>query len=111
MRRAYDLLSGTEHAKVLEKTLFSVLENFAMIEDIKKHRAAAIYFYHLIHSESTSSEFKQELEEAKPLEILKYNPHFSGMFSLSHLESEQLLYKEGVEVLDELSIESGFTLK
>ena len=111
MKRAHDILSGTEHVKVLEQTMFTVIENFAMIENIKKHRAAAIYFYHLIHSEITSNQLKQELEEAKSLEILKYNPHFSAMFSLNHLESEQLLYKEGVEAQDELSLQSGFTLK
>ena len=71
---------------VLEDTILTCLQNFAEIEDVKKHKIAALFFYHLLHSFETNDAFKKKLKEAKELEILKFNPHFSSIFYIQQIE-------------------------
>lgn len=50
------------------------------MENVKKHKIAALFYYHLLYSIEISDSFKIKLKEEKSLEILKYNPHFSSAF-------------------------------
>lgn len=50
------------------------------MEDVKKHKIGALFYYHLMNSIDTSESFKKKLKDNKKLEILKYNPHFSSVF-------------------------------
>jgi len=65
---------------VLEDTIITCLQNIAEIEDVKKHKQAALYYYHLLNSFEISDSFKQKLKEDRNLEIFKYNPHFSSIY-------------------------------
>jgi hypothetical protein len=47
---------------------------------VKKHRFAALFYYHLLNSFDTNENFKKKLKEDKSLEIFKFNPHFSSIF-------------------------------
>jgi len=85
LKRFWDLFddldsTSAKHRKVFEGSLITVLENIATQDNIKKHRPAAVMYYHLLNSESTREEFKTKLKSAKLLEILKFNPHFSALF-------------------------------
>jgi hypothetical protein len=71
---------------VLEDTIMTCLQNFAEIDDVKKHKIAALFYYHLLHSFETNENFKRKLREEKSLEILKYNPHFSSIFYINQVE-------------------------
>lgn len=50
------------------------------MENVKKHKIGALFFYYLLNSYDTSESFKKKLKESKELEILKFNPHFSSVF-------------------------------
>jgi len=76
---------------VLEDTLITVLENFATLDNIKKHKPAAILYYYLVNGASTSSSFKAKLLSNTNLEILRFNPHFSAVYPLNIVENDALV--------------------
>jgi hypothetical protein len=49
------------------------------MENIKKHRPAAITLYHLL--QDCSLEFRQMVDENEAISILKFNPYFSSVFA------------------------------
>jgi|LauGreDrversion4_2_1035121.scaffolds.fasta_scaffold311733_2 hypothetical protein len=70
----------SKHLEVLEDPLISVFESFAELEEPRKHKAAAIYLYQLLHSSDVSEAFKLKLKSEEGLDPLTYNRHFSGVF-------------------------------
>lgn len=78
LKRFYEIFE--KHQVVLEDTILTCLQNFAEIEDVKKHKIAALFYYHLLNSFETNDNFKKKLKNEKNLEILKFNPHFSSIF-------------------------------
>jgi hypothetical protein len=103
LKRFYEIFA--RHQRVLEDTILTCLQNFALLPEVKKHKPAALFYYHLLHSFETNPEFKRKLQEDKMLEILRYNPHFSGIFWLQQVEQEQ-----GEQELADLHLRSGFPL-
>jgi hypothetical protein len=45
----------------MEDTIITTLINFAELENVKKHKIAALYYYHLLNSPDISESFKQKL--------------------------------------------------
>lgn len=74
------------------------------MEEVKKHKIGALFYYHLMNSIDTSESFKKKLKDNKKLEILKYNPHFSSVFYVNQIDSDPLS-------INELHIKSGFQLE
>jgi hypothetical protein len=85
LKRFYDIF---EKKEVLEDTIITVLGNLAEFENVKKHKTAALYYYHLLHSPDVSETFKQKLRNESVLEVLKYNPNFSSIFFIQQVEQE-----------------------
>ena len=81
------------------------LQNFAEIEDVKKHKYAALFYYHLLNSFETNEAFKKKLRDEKSLEILKFNPHFSSIFYIHQVEQDNPLE------ISQIHIKSGFPLE
>jgi hypothetical protein len=48
--RFYNLIDEERHRKVLEDPIISVLESMAGLENIKKHRPAAVMYFYLINA-------------------------------------------------------------
>ncbi|CDW75143.1 sec14-like protein 2-like [Stylonychia lemnae] len=103
LKRFYEIFE--KHQVVLEDTILTCLQNFAEIEVVKKHKIAALFYYHLLNSFETTENFKKKLREEKSLEILKFNPHFSSIFYINQVEQENALE------LNQLHIKSGFPLE
>ena len=61
------------------------------MEDVKKHKIAALFYYYLLNSLETNENFKKKLGEDKSLEILKYNPHFSSVFYIHQVEQDSAI--------------------
>ena len=69
--------------------MISVLESFSLMENIKKHRPAAIAFWHL-QQEELSDEMKKGLAEIKSLSILTYNPYYSKVFPIDLIQGKDM---------------------
>ena len=67
------------HTKYIDETLFTVLETFSLMENVKKHRPAAITLYHLL--QNSDEDFTSKLNSSEYISILKYNPYFSSVFA------------------------------
>ena len=89
---------------MLEDTILTCLQNFAEMEDVKKHRCATLFYYNLLNGMETAEQFKKKLREDKSLDILKYNPHFSSIFFVQQVEQDHPLE------LASLFLKSGFQL-
>ncbi len=85
MKRFYEIF---EKKEVLEDTIVTVLGNLAEFENVKKHKSAALFYYHLLNSPDVSENFKQKLRNESALEVLKYNPNFSSIFYIQQVEQE-----------------------
>lgn len=103
LKRFYEIFE--RHQVILEDTILTCLQNFAEIEDVKKHGYAALFYYHLLNSFETNEAFKKKLREEKSLEILKFNPNFSSIFYIHQVEQDQSLE------VSQLHIKSGFPLE
>lgn len=71
---------------MLEDTIVTCLQNIAEIEDVNKHKQAALYYYHLVNTVETSDAFRRKLKDDKNLEIFKYNPHYSSIYYPQQVE-------------------------
>ena len=105
----YTLIGAIPARHHIESTLLTVLETFANFSDIKKHKPAAILLYYLIHNDC-SAVFKEQLNENKQLEILKFNPHYSAVFNVELLFSNEINEDESIE-LNDVQIKSGYSLQ
>ena len=82
----------SDHKEILEDTLISCLENISEISNIQKHKQAALVFYKLLQlaEQRLDKIFLNKLKSNESLEILKFNPYFSGYFSVQLVEHENM---------------------
>lgn len=107
LKRFYEVID-VKHRPILEDTIITALLNFADLENVKKHKIAALYYYHLLHSADVSDEFKVKLRlYEKGLQVLSFNPHFSSIFFVHQVEQDLNPYFD----LQNLFIKSGFPLE
>lgn len=71
-------------------SILTCLETFAMFEEIKKQRVAAIVMYHLTQYEEADPEFKSQLLSSSQLEMLRFNPYFSVVYSADLLDCDDI---------------------